>query len=317
MFGFGLKSKAKRVIKEEFFYEVSYMYGPLFNNFVQQGKMLGQNEYSIAIMYMTVMMNVLVENQKEFPGDLAEVEQFIKKHTSNINRIIHQANSPESDIRKLLEEVNRNFLSISKQGSTSDNEKNLNSNSTQQQNESSGSEELDNPFKIGDEKRAWLSSEIKAFVACIEATKFFIHEKIKEKDLEISKDDINYIRAFQLYGALDFIAQNEGWTPEQIIEPFITICLTEHPDTFGLAINPGKILGFMNNPNVLARFPEIQQIQINGAYLYDDTKSLPIRTSMDKQPFSDAMMVAAEKNTSEILGLISMSLIDSFKTLNE
>ena len=65
MFGFGLKSKAKRVIKEEFFYEVSYMYGPLFNNFVQQGKMLGQNEYSIAIMYMTVMMNVLVENQTD------------------------------------------------------------------------------------------------------------------------------------------------------------------------------------------------------------------------------------------------------------
>ena len=62
MFGFGLKSKAKRVIREEFFYEVSYINKPTFNAIYQQGKMIGQNEYSIAIFYMFVMMNVLLEN---------------------------------------------------------------------------------------------------------------------------------------------------------------------------------------------------------------------------------------------------------------
>ena len=443
MFGFGLKSKAKRVLRAEFFYKSSFMNNSTFNRICQQGDRVGQNEYSVAIFYILAKMNLLVEKIRSYQdyeyfaedrsgmhafdrirGNYNEAEYFIGFHGSILNRIIYQANSSKSEINSMMNEINQKLLgekrtllcevlkknviwdenevelrvaeihkedkerSVSTSTSqaaalmmahsqlayelieekyedmlrnlsfeeivrriginidemkfidaqysdeihghetnlrgkgmlrskTSDNKKNLNSNSTQQQNESSGSEELDNPFEIGDEKRAWLSIEIKAFVACIEATKFFIHEKIKEKDLEISKDDINYIRAFQLYGALDFIAQNEGWTPEQIIEPFITICLTEHPNTFGLAVNPGKILGFMNNPNVLARFPEIQQIQINGAYLYDDTKSLPIRTSMDKQPFSDAMMVAAEKNTSEILELISIPLIDSFKTLNE
>jgi len=122
MFGFGLKSKAKRVIREEFFYEVSYMYEPTFNAIYQQGKMLGQNEYSIAIFYMNVMMNVLIENKKEFGGDLNEVEHFISKHTSNINRIIHQANSPESEIRKMLDQINKEFDKIRSSGESTSQE---------------------------------------------------------------------------------------------------------------------------------------------------------------------------------------------------
>ena len=109
MFGFGLKSKAKRVIREEFFYEVSYINEPTFNAIYQQGKMIGQNEYSIAIFYMFVMMNVLLENINSYyggkhfsvdrsslpddellKGNLIETEEFIKKHTANLNRIIHQ-----------------------------------------------------------------------------------------------------------------------------------------------------------------------------------------------------------------------------------
>ena len=122
MFGFGLKSKAKRVIREEFFYEVSYMHEPTFNAIYQQGKMLGQNEYSIAIFYMNVMMNVLIENKKEFGGDLNEVEHFISKHTSNINRIIHQANSPESEIRKMLDQINKEFDKIRSSGESTSQE---------------------------------------------------------------------------------------------------------------------------------------------------------------------------------------------------
>jgi len=122
MFGFGLKSKAKRVIREEFFYEVSYMYEPTFNAIYQQGKMLGQNEYSIAIFYMNVMMNVLIENKKEFGGDLNEVEHFISKHTSNINRILHQANSPESEIRDMLDQINKEFDKVRNSGESTSQE---------------------------------------------------------------------------------------------------------------------------------------------------------------------------------------------------
>ena len=129
MFGFGLKSKAKRVIREEFFYDISYMNEPTFNAIYQQGKMIGQNEYSIAIFYMLVMMNVLVENINSYSGgkyyqedrtglsddellkgNLNEAEEFIKKHTANMNRILHQANSPESEIRTMLDEVTQNLL---------------------------------------------------------------------------------------------------------------------------------------------------------------------------------------------------------------
>jgi hypothetical protein len=122
MFGFGLKSKAKRVIREEFFYEVSYMYEPTFNAIYQQGKMLGQNEYSIAIFYMNVMMNVLIENNKEFGGDLNEVEHFISTHTSNINRILHQANSPESEIREMLDQINKEFDKVRNSGESTSQE---------------------------------------------------------------------------------------------------------------------------------------------------------------------------------------------------
>jgi len=115
MFGFGIKSKAKRVIREEFFYDVSYMYEPLFKNLCEQGKMLGQNEYSVAIFYMMLMMNTLIENQKEFLGedkDLGDVDHFINTHTRTINRIIHQANSPESEIREMLSQINKEFESV-------------------------------------------------------------------------------------------------------------------------------------------------------------------------------------------------------------
>ena len=98
------------------------MYEPTFNAIYQQGKMLGQNEYSIAIFYMNVMMNVLIENKKEFGGDLNEVEHFISKHTSNINRIIHQANSPESEIRKMLDQINKEFDKIRSSGESTSQE---------------------------------------------------------------------------------------------------------------------------------------------------------------------------------------------------
>jgi len=122
MFGFGLKSKAKRVIREEFFYEVSYMHEPTFNAIYQQGRMLGQNEYSIAIFYMNVMMNFLIENNKEFGGDLNEVENFISKHTSNINRILHLANSRESEIREMLDQINKEFDKIKGSGESNSQE---------------------------------------------------------------------------------------------------------------------------------------------------------------------------------------------------
>jgi len=301
MFGFGLKAKAKRVIREEFFYEVSYMYEPLFNNLYQQGKMLGQNEYSIAIYYMTVMMNVLVDNQKEYPGDLQETEQFIKKHTLNINRIIHQANSPEADIRNLVKEVNNNFALIKKKPS----QKNVNTlhNEANLDNEF---EDSTNPFALEEEDRLWLLREMSPLIMTIRASKRTLLLEINKQKNNISETEIGYIRCFQLFGALDYSAQEKNWSPEQTIEPFFALA-QEEPFNLDMT-NIGKIIGFMSNERNLKNYPEIIELQINGSNINNKASRYPLRIS-GEGPFSDSMIEIGNENALEVSKLISDKLL--------
>ena len=301
MFGFGLKAKAKRVIREEFFYEVSYMYEPLFNNLYQQGKMLGQNEYSIAIYYMTVMMNVLVDNQKEYPGDLQETEQFIKKHTLNINRIIHQANSPEADIRNLVKEVNNNFALIKKKPS----QKNVNTlhNEANLDNEF---EDSTNPFALEEEDRLWLLREMSPLIMTIRASQRTLLLEINKQKNNISETEIGYIRCFQLFGALDYSAQEKNWSPEQTIEPFFALA-QEEPFNLDMT-NIGKIIGFMSNERNLKNYPEIIELQINGSNINNKASRYPLRIS-GEGPFSDSMIEIGNENALEVSKLISDKLL--------
>ena len=299
MFGFGLKSKAKRIIREVFFYEVSYMYEPLLNNICQQGKMFGQNEYSIAIYYMTVIMNALVEDQKDLPGDLNEVDQFIKKYTSNINRIIHQANSPEADIRNMLEEVNNNFKSIQGKSEDKDTLKGSNFKEIHEEDDSN------NPFEIGDENMSKLLNTMQPFSVCIQLSEPFFLSEIETKNLKITKLQISIIRAFQLLGALDYVGQSEGWTMEQLIVPFMVI-VKEEP--FKIDQEAAKILGLIGNPP-----PEIIQMQINGAHLFEEITNL---ISKGKEKFLTGMITVGRENASELSNLTSQALINTIKTIS-
>lgn len=301
MFGFGLKAKAKRVIREEFFYEVTYMYEPLFNNLYQQGKMLGQNEYSIAIYYMTVMMNVLVDNQKEYQGDLQETEQFIKKHTSNINRIIHQANSPEADIRNLVKEVNNNLALIKKKPSQKT--ENTLHNETNLDNEF---EDSTNPFALEEEDRLWLLKEMRPLIMTIRASKATLLLEINKQKNNISETEISYIRCFQLFGALDYSAQEKNWSPEQILEPLFALA-QEEPFNLDMT-NIGKIIGFMSNEKNLKNFPEIIALQINGSKINNKASRYPLRIS-GEGPFSDSMIEIGNENALEVSKLISDKLL--------
>ena len=301
MFGFGLKAKVKRVIREEFFYEVSYMYEPLFNNLYQQGKMLGQNEYSIAIYYMTVMMNVLVDNQKEYPGDLQVVDQFIKKHTSNINRIIHQANSPEADIRNLVNEVNNNFALVKKK-SLQKIENTLH-NEADSENESKDST---SPFALEDDDRAWLLREMRPLIMTIRASKRTLFLEINKQKNNISETEISYIRCFQLFGALDYSAQEKNWSPERTLEPFFALA-QEEPFNLDMT-NIGKIIGFMSNERNLKNFPEIIELQINGAKINNKASRYPLRIS-GEGPFSDSMIEIGNENALEVSKLTSDKLL--------
>jgi hypothetical protein len=126
MFGFGLKSKVKRIIREEFSYDIHSIYEPVFDNFCENQKTFGLNEYSIAIGYMVIMMNLLIENAKGSLAELGEADlsiadRFIKEHTIHINRIIHYSNIPKEYSGNILEEVNNNFNSLKEELDGKDN----------------------------------------------------------------------------------------------------------------------------------------------------------------------------------------------------
>ena len=108
MFGFGLKAKVERVIEDDFNYLVSDIQRLTFNGLVSQGKAMDQNEYSISIFYMMIMMNSLADPMKGHERDekgQKDVEDFIQLHSQNILKVIHLANSPESEIKEMLNEV--------------------------------------------------------------------------------------------------------------------------------------------------------------------------------------------------------------------
>lgn len=119
MFGLSLKEKTESVISKEFHYVVSDMQRQTFNVLVSQGKSLGENEYSIAIMYMLTVMNMIAapfeaEGQMIDPKEgrnheeKEQFESFIELHIRTISKIKHLANSPESDIQELVDQVLEN-----------------------------------------------------------------------------------------------------------------------------------------------------------------------------------------------------------------
>ena len=116
MFGLSLKEKTQSVIENEFHYVVSHVQRHNFSMLVSEGKSLGQNEYSIAIMYMLTMMNSIAA-PFEVEGELIDpkegrneeekeqFENFINTHIKIISEIKHLANSPESDIQEMVDLV--------------------------------------------------------------------------------------------------------------------------------------------------------------------------------------------------------------------
>lgn len=116
MFGFGLKAKTERVLSDVFFHSVAPSMRPIFDGIVAQGKGLGQNEYSIAFLFMMVTMNSLVE-PFESHGMMIDtyndstdeeketVKKFIEGHAARILKNLHLANSPEKDITDMLEPI--------------------------------------------------------------------------------------------------------------------------------------------------------------------------------------------------------------------
>ena len=298
MFGFGLKSKAKRIIRNHFAYEVSYIGEATFNLIYRQGVLLNQNEFSIAIQYMLVMMNLLVENYLNNTdiSDSKEVEDFIQKHTSNINRIIHLANSPEADIRNLIDEVTNRFQSAIPQ-ETQDFEdlgkskKDVSSLSIDEDGEGTYGHYFneddvleDNPFAIGDIERDELLKKMKSFsIDVLQPTKLYIEN--------CSSDELMVISAIQLFGALDYEGQQKGWTLEQLMEPFSAI-LKDEP--FNKEI--GEAFKLLRLFRTTDRTLEIIQLQVVGAGVFGEFTDTKV---------SNELSVIAEKNRESLTKLMT------------
>ena len=103
--------KTEKVLEKEFSYYVPEFQRPFLIGIAASGASVNQNEYSVAIFYMMVMMNLLAEPPLGSPERTDEEKKqnkkFIKEHSKNILRIMHKANSPVSDIEELLNEIHK------------------------------------------------------------------------------------------------------------------------------------------------------------------------------------------------------------------
>lgn len=116
MFGFGFKKKVKKIIKKEFSCEIDYFHNSFFKYICEQAKNMNQNEYSVAIYYMLIMMNTLIGDERESKSkDFTYTEEFFEKHSNTIKTILHKANSPQTEILKSLNEVYENLNLLKKQ----------------------------------------------------------------------------------------------------------------------------------------------------------------------------------------------------------
>ena len=91
MFGFGLKSKTKKILWKDFKYKCGPIQDKALDFLIKSGKDKLLNEYDYAIFLMFDSMNSLY-------GTGGDVEQFVKNHISNIEKIMFLAHTPNESI---------------------------------------------------------------------------------------------------------------------------------------------------------------------------------------------------------------------------
>lgn len=100
MLGFSFKDRVKKIIKEEFDYELSAGTASVLPDICSQAKQTGANEHSAAIMIMLVAMDSLgIEDDPEWKHRITE---FILAKSKIILAVAHLANQPEDDIKQML-----------------------------------------------------------------------------------------------------------------------------------------------------------------------------------------------------------------------
>ncbi len=105
MFGFGFKSKVKKIVEEDLESFVTPMFAGRFSNVVSDGKAHNANEYSVAIEFVLQITEHLESVWSEETGKVEkkEIIEDIQERCERIKEIMHQANISQEEI---LERVN-------------------------------------------------------------------------------------------------------------------------------------------------------------------------------------------------------------------
>lgn len=162
MFGLSLKSKTKKVLYNYFNMDVKPQFRGVFNQMVDVGRAQNQNEFSIGFMYVLTMMNMLVapyedplsrktvDPKSTMPTDkLERMKRYIEKNSKTILHNMHLANSPESDIKELVQQVIANSLTEDDGDGKDNNNKSSETQSAKSQPPLSGREKMKEEYLRG------------------------------------------------------------------------------------------------------------------------------------------------------------------------
>ena len=268
MFGFGLKSKTEKVLLDHFSYPVSNLKRHVFNALVKQGKSMGQNEYSIAIYYMMINMNTLVEPWDDSEYENSESEQkeindFIERNGRIIGQIMHLANSPESDIEETLQEIIVKSGMAKPDNRPVEEVKNHEGLSNYAQEALEESEESDEAESDKDMDALMRGSDFYKQMVTVGMT-------LMPKPEGISEYQLKFILSLQLMGCLDYIAQSKNIDQVAVMAALV-IRLTDDLDELPLfGWNQKKAASVFHQLLEIQVEPWAIQIIISGAKAFEE-----------------------------------------------
>ncbi|MBT3993664.1 MAG: hypothetical protein HOF02_06400 [Gammaproteobacteria bacterium] len=300
MFGFGLKSKTENVLLDHFNYPVSDMKRHIFNALVKEGKSMGQNEYSIAIFYMMMNMNILAKPDEEMDieykrtdSEQKEINDFIDRNGKIIGQIMHLANSPETDIREMLKEI------VKKSGMAKPDNRPVDDSDIENKSES---DEADSDETESD----------KDMDALMRVSDFYkqmvtVGMTLVPKPKEISEYQHKFMLSLQLMGCIDFIAQSNNIDQAPVMAALV-IRLTDDLDELPLfGWNQKQAASVFHQLLEIESEPWAIQILISGAKAFEEMFPSE-EDSETKRPLAWADIFEDEEILKQVAANVSAAL---------
>jgi hypothetical protein len=242
----------------------------IFNALVKEGKSMGQNEYSIAIFYMMMNMNILAKPDEEMDieykrtdSEQKEINDFINRNGKIIGQIMHLANSPETDIREMLKEIvkksgmakpdNRPVDDLSNI-SESDDEDDSDIDSELESDEAESDKDMDVLMKGSDFYKQMVAAGI----------------TLMPKPEVISEYQLKFMLSLQLMGCIDYIAQSKNIGQAHMLAPLIIRLADDLAETPLFGWNQKQAASVFHQLLEIQAEPWAIQIIISGGKAFEE-----------------------------------------------